>query len=90
MRNGGAKTLKELIHRWAPPNTKTMKDNNPTDKYLDFVAKDSGLLTDVKLDLYNEKQLTRVLKAMCKFENAGYELKPEDIKKAVLLVGVSS
>ena len=53
----------DIVTRWAPPS-----DNNPTDKYISFVANQAGVLASQPLGVAD---YPRVVAAMIHFEN-GY------------------
>lgn len=59
----GLNTVNGIIKRWAPPS-----DNNPTQKYADFVAAKAGLQVN---QVIPAQYYTRVVSAMIHFEN-GY------------------
>ena len=78
-KNYGIDTVEKLIHRWAPPS-----DNNPTDKYVNYVSKLSGFAKDQKLDLTHETTLLKIMDAMIKFEN-GRGLDARTVMKGIRL-----
>ena len=57
----GLKTVTGIVNRWAPPS-----DNNPTQKYIDFVANNAGVNADAPLSMAD---YPRVVAAMIHFEN---------------------
>lgn len=59
----GLNTVNGIIKRWAPPS-----DNNPTQRYADFVANKAGLQVN---QVIPAQYYTRVVSAMIHFEN-GY------------------
>ena len=59
----GLNTVAGIINRWAPPS-----DNNPTQKYADFVAAKAGLQVN---QVIPTAYYSRVVSAMIHFEN-GY------------------
>ncbi|BAJ02153.1 hypothetical protein [Shewanella violacea] len=59
----GLNNVQDIVTRWAPPS-----DNNPTDKYISFVAKQAGVLASQPLGVAD---YPRVIAAMIHFEN-GY------------------
>jgi hypothetical protein len=59
-------TITKLISRWAPTS------ENPTSKYIDFVANQSKIDKNQKVNLKTDKDsLREIIKAMIKFENGG-------------------
>ncbi|ABV36811.1 hypothetical protein Ssed_2202 [Shewanella sediminis HAW-EB3] len=59
----GLNNVQDIVTRWAPPS-----DNNPTDKYISFVARKAGVLASQPL---GAADYPRVVSAMIHFEN-GY------------------
>ena len=59
----GLNNVRDIVTRWAPPS-----DNNPTDKYISFVANQAGVLASQPLGVAD---YPRVVAAMIHFEN-GY------------------
>lgn len=62
-RRNGYKTLRQMIHRYAPPV------ENYTDKYLHFVAEMAGVAPDDWVDTTNKEKMVRIVSAMSKMEN---------------------
>lgn len=60
----GFDTPMEIINRWAPPS-----DNNPTEAYAQFVAKQLGVGLNDRLDLDDPSVRLKVYRAIKKFEN---------------------
>lgn len=60
----GLTTIEKIVNRYAP----AADSNNPT-AYADFVAKDSGIPKDKKLDFTSRKDYDRVISAMCQMES---------------------
>ncbi len=56
-------SLKEALYRYAPP-----ADDNPTDAYLDYVSRRSGVGFDVRLGSLDALRLDEVVNAMVAFE----------------------
>jgi len=56
-------TIEGIIKKWAPP-----VENN-TEKYIQFVSKNSGIDRKAKLNLQDSSQLYRVVDSIIKFEN---------------------
>ena len=61
----GLYSIQEIINRWAP-----LKDRNPTEAYIDFVAKQSGYAPRERLK-FNYEGMGRVVMAMAHYES-GY------------------
>ena len=59
----GIKTIKDAINRFAPPS-----DNNPTENYVNFVARKTGLAADSEIDLQDPGVRESLLSAMIQFE----------------------
>lgn len=59
----GINTIEGIINKWAPPI------ENQTDKYIDFVCKNSGIDRHTKLDLKDPSQIYRIVDSIIKFEN---------------------
>ena len=59
----GLKTIREIIHRWAPPS-----DNNPTDAYVAYVAGICGTDADAPIDLNDASVLSSMLLGMVQQE----------------------
>ncbi|QVK23095.1 virion protein [Shewanella dokdonensis] len=57
----GVNTVQGIIRRWAPPS-----DNNPTESYIDFVAKNAGVTATQTL---GAADYIKVVAAMIRFEN---------------------
>jgi len=55
-------SLTQIINRYAPPS------ENPTQNYIDFVAKETGFTTWSYINVHNEEVLFLLVKAMAKFE----------------------
>lgn len=55
-------SVSQIIHRYAPPF------ENPTQNYIDFVAKETGFTTWSYINVHNEEVLFLLVKAMAKFE----------------------
>ncbi|MCK5603823.1 structural protein [Candidatus Pacearchaeota archaeon] len=55
-------SLTQIINRYAPPF------ENPTQNYIDFVAKETGFTTWSYINVHNEEVLFLLVKAMAKFE----------------------
>jgi hypothetical protein len=59
----GINTIEGIINKWAPPV------ENQTDKYIDFVCKNSGIDRHAKIDLKDTSQIYRIVDSIIKFEN---------------------
>ncbi|WP_394131649.1 hypothetical protein [Shewanella maritima] len=64
-----------IIHRWAPPS-----DNNPTDKYIEFVAQKAFVAQGQQL---TEADYVHVVAAMIHFENGYNPYELSEISAAV-------
>lgn len=62
--NQGHNTISSIIAKWAPPS-----DNNPTSKYITYVAEQSGIDPNTKIDPKNQEQMMKIVAAMSQFEN---------------------
>ena len=60
----GIGTVQGIIARWAPPS-----DNNPTDKYIQYVAGKVGVASSAPLALSDVPTMVKLLDAMTRFEN---------------------
>lgn len=70
-------TIRELIGRWAPPH------ENDTKKYIDFVARKSGLSATQPINLEDDTTLSKVIKAIAQFENGGNYYNDNQILKGI-------
>lgn len=59
----GFNTVKSIIERWAPPS-----DNNPTQAYIDFVARKLGVSPREALDMQNPQVVAALADAITQFE----------------------
>lgn len=75
----GFNSIREVITRFAPPN------ENDTDGYIDFVAKEIGIGADDGLNLKNPQTRTELIKAMVQMESPDVTLTDEQINSARLL-----
>ena len=66
-------TVAKVINRWAPPN------ENNTDEYIKFVAKELNISPNDKIDLQNDETRQNLLKAMVKMESPDVTLTDEMI-----------
>lgn len=60
----GIGTIQGIIARWAPPT-----DDNPTIKYIEYVAQKVGVPSSAPVALSDEKTMIALLDAMTRFEN---------------------
>lgn len=72
-------TICKIINRWAPPS------ENDTSKYVDFVAKRSGINADERISINDKKKLVAIIEAMCVYES-GYYADTELIESAYFLL----
>ena len=75
----GINSVREVINRFAPPN------ENDTDGYVDFVAKELGIGADDRINLRNPQTRTELLKAMVQMESPDVTLTDDQIASARLL-----
>lgn len=75
----GIDTIREAIHRWAPPN------ENDSDNYTEFVASKSGFDPDEKVDLQDHTVLVQVIPWMIVMENGVNPYEYEQVFKGVEL-----
>ena len=75
----GINSVREVINRFAPPN------ENDTDGYVDFVAKELGIGADDRINLRNPETRTELLKAMVQMESPDVTLTDDQIASARLL-----
>lgn len=59
----GLNTIRDLINRFAPPN------ENNTDLYVSFVAKEMGMSENEPLNLASDSTLAKLVYAMSKMES---------------------
>ena len=69
-------TVAKVINRWAPSN------ENNTDEYIKFVAKELNISPNDKIDLQNDETRQNLLKAMVKMESPDVTLTDEMIAAA--------
>jgi hypothetical protein len=75
---GGNITIRQIISKWAPPS-----DNNPTDAYVDYVAKRLSVSPDAQLNIYSE--LPELCRAIFHYENGADGLNFQDITNWVYI-----
>ena len=75
----GLNTPEKIITRWAPPK------ENPTDRYIQFVYKRSGLYPDTYIVFSHKATMVRLVEAMIYFEN-GWEVKTDIIEQGYDMV----
>lgn len=74
----GVNNVRDLMTGYAPPS-----DNNPTDSYIDYVAKALGVSPDENIDL--AKMRPQLMRAITKFENKNRDILNDDmITQAIL------
>lgn len=66
----GEDTIREIVAQWAPPN------ENPTEAYIDSVAKQTGLAPEARIDV--RQQLFSLVSAIIRQEN-GMNPYPVDV-----------
>lgn len=76
----GLFTVEKIINRWAPPH-----DNNPTEAYVNFVARRVGVAPDDILDLSPDEDLAPLVAAIARFEN-GYDIEQNELTEGMRLV----
>lgn len=75
----GIFTLEGIIYEWSPPDLGG--DNNPTESYLDFVARKTGIA--VKSSVY-ESDYPAVIAAIIAFENGHYAYSEDVVRAGVM------
>lgn len=78
----GADTIRKLVRIWAPPN------ENDTEAYAAFVARESGFGVDAPLDFHRAEHLRPVLVAMIRMENEQQPYTNAQIDAALVRAGV--
>lgn len=68
-------TITGIVNRWAPPS-----DNNPTQNYINFVAKSSGISAHAPLSMADYH---KIIAAMIHFENGYNPYDQSEIKQAL-------
>ena len=63
-RDQGINTIRDAISRYAPPS-----DDNPTENYIDFVSKQTGIDPDQKIDLSDPIIRSNIIAPMAQFES---------------------
>ena len=63
-RDQGINTIRDAISRYAPPS-----DDNPTENYIDFVSKQTGIDPDEKIDLSDPITRSNLIAPMAQFES---------------------
>lgn len=59
----GLDTIQDVVNRFAPPD-----DNNPTENYINFVSRKTGIAADSKIDLQDPGIRESLIAAMIQFE----------------------
>ena len=72
-------TIEKVVRRWAPPS------ENATQKYIDFVAKDSGIDPRATLSFKDKTAMVKIVNAMI-FVECGQRVDLDIIKSAYDLV----
>lgn len=75
MKRHGLITIRQIIHRWAPPN-----ENNTT-AYINTVAKRTGAGPDEVL-FFDKETVHKLVEAICFVENGGSYITNEQINRA--------
>lgn len=80
-------TIRGAISRFAPPS-----DNNPTDNYINFVARNVGISSDAEIDLADPGIREKLISAMVRFEtpDAAKEYNSNLLEQARTLSGKTS
>ena len=63
-RDQGINTIRDAISRYAPPS-----DDNPTENYIDFVSKQSGIDPDQEIDFSDPITRSNLIAPMAQFES---------------------
>lgn len=78
----GADTIRKLVRIWAPEN------ENDTEAYSAFVARETGFLADQRLDFHRAEHLRPVLVAMIRMENRQQPYTDAQIDAALVRAGI--
>jgi len=80
-------TIRGAITRFAPPS-----DNNPTDNYINFVARNVGISSDAEIDLGDPGIREQLISAMVRFEtpDAAKEYNSNLLEQARTISGKTS
>lgn len=68
-------TIDKIVRRWAPPT------ENATERYIDFVSRDSGIHRYQKIDWKNKSVMVRIVDAMI-FVECGQRVATDIISSA--------
>lgn len=71
-------TVRLIVERWAPRN------ENETEKYIQFVCKDTGLLPDTTIQYKDEETMCKLVGAMA-FVECGQRIEVSEIIKGYTL-----
>lgn len=71
-------TVRLIVERWAPRN------ENETEKYIQFVCKDTDLMPDATIQYANEKTMCKLVGAMA-FVECGQRIEEDEIIKGYSL-----
>ena len=78
----GVDTVAEIIGTWAP---KKGSDKNPTEKYIEHVAKAMGVDPNAELDTSDPNVLLKLFKGMIEFEAGSNPYTDDQIMDGILL-----
>jgi hypothetical protein len=73
------RTVSRIINRWAPPH------ENATTNYINFVAQKLGVDPEERIDVENRDTLTKLVKAIIRFENGRCIYSDATIRSGVAL-----
>lgn len=65
---GGTNTVSKIVTKYAPPS-----DNNPTSKYIDYIAYECGIGPNTVISPDNWDMLCKLVVSICYFES-GYHV----------------
>lgn len=71
-------TVRLIVERWAP------KNENETEKYIQFVCKDTGLMPDTTIQYEDEQAMCKLVDAMA-FVECGQRIEVSEIVKGYSL-----
>ena len=78
----GLYTISDIIGRWAPGS-----DNNPTQDYVDFVAKRIGIAFYANIQVTDFKVMEALVEAVIHFEN-GKNPYTWEIRTGIIMAGI--
>ena len=75
----GLRSVRQIVSRWAPPS------ENPTAKYVEYVAKRAGVSPDQPININDPALLTNITAGIIQFENgaAASTISPADLSEGV-------